>query len=722
MSWLQSIDTAGFRFVNHTLANPVFDVLMPWLSGNPFFLPVLLIGAGLLVWKGGARGRLCVAMLALLLAAGNGVFEELKHACARPRPFVDLADARLLVGRGGSFSMPSSHAGNWFLSAAVLFVYYRRSGWAMLPLALAVSFSRVYNGVHYPTDVLAGAALGAGIGFGGVWFLDALWRSLGRRWFPLWWRQLPSWRAPVFHPDPLAWQPDTPPIRDAAAVADRQWVRLGYLFIAVMLVVRVAYIASGTIQLSKDEAYQWLWSKHLALSYYSKPPLIAWLQWTGTHLWGDTELGVRFFSPVCATVIAWLVLRFMAAQVNGRAAFVLVLMLSATPLMALGSILMTIDPPLVLFWTAAMIAGWRAVQPHGRTRDWVWAGLWMGLGFLSKYLALGQWLSFLLFMALWPPARRHLAKPGPYLALLVNLACTLPVVIWNAQHHWVTVSHLEDRAHMTGSWHLTTRFFADFTGAMFGLMNPIFFVAVIWACVQVWRKRQAHPFWLYLFLMGVPVFVGHWLFSFKERVLPNWVATSVVPLFALLVAYGDARWRAGVGAVKRWLIAGLALGLPVVVLMHESNWIAKIIGRPLPPRADPLRRVRNWDAFARIVGEARDQLEREGKPAFVIGDHYGITSLVTFYLPAAKQAAVAGRPFVFYQHTDHPDSQFYFWPGYRDRKGQNAIFMTEVDGPVQPPANIVQEFESVTDLGVRETLDRGRVMRRVQLFACRGQR
>src|SRR5205814_4837931 len=143
-------------------------------------------------------------------------------------------------------------------------------------------------------------------------------------------------------------------------------------------------IAGDEIQLSEDEAYQWTWSKHLALSYYSKPPLIAYTQFLGTRLWGDTEFGVRFFSPVIAAVVSLLVLRFMANQTSGRTAFFLTLALHAAPLAAAGSILMTIDPLLVLFWTAAMIAGWRAVNSELSGGPWLWTGLFMGLGLLSK--------------------------------------------------------------------------------------------------------------------------------------------------------------------------------------------------------------------------------------------------------------------------------------------------------------------------------------------------
>ena len=83
----------------------------------------------------------------------------------------------------------------------------------------------------------------------------------------------------------------------------------------------------GGIELTEDEAYQWLWSKHPALSYYSKPPMIAYAQWLGTHLWGDNEFGVRFFSPVIAAMMSLLVLRFMAREAGARVAFLLFLVI-----------------------------------------------------------------------------------------------------------------------------------------------------------------------------------------------------------------------------------------------------------------------------------------------------------------------------------------------------------------------------------------------------------
>jgi membrane-associated phospholipid phosphatase len=776
------MDVALFRFINGTLSNSVFDVVMPFASGNKIFFPVVALVVMLLLWKGGKRGRLCALMLGLILwPADSYICNTIKHAVARPRPFVTLADVRqpMSAGRNRAAnaprmerresndpatapshnSMPSSHAANWFAATMICFVFYRRSWRFMLPLACLVSFSRVYNGVHYPSDVLAGAILGAGYAVAGMWAFESLWRFAGQKWFPLWWEKLPSLvnLPPTAFVDSDLPEDACPPPGSQQSALDAHWLRLGYLFIAVSLMANLAYLASGLIGLTADEAYQWVWSKHLALSYYSKPPLIAYTQWLGTHLWGDNEFGVRFFSPVIGATLGFLLLRFFAREVNARAGFFLVLIVSATPLLALGSILMTIDPLSVLFWTSAMIAGWRAIQPVAKTAPWLWAGLWMGLGFLSKYTELLQLVCWVVFFILWKPARAHLRKPGPYLALLINLLCTAPVIIWNQQHHWITVAHVASNASANKPWQPSFSHVADFAsflGIEGALLNPIFYVATIWACIAFWRRARHDPRLVYLFSMGAPLFLIYLLFSFHSNVLPNWIAPSVLPLLCVAVIYWDTRWRLGVRALKGWLIAGLAIGFVAIVFMHETDLIQHIAGRPLPPKVDPLTRTRGYREMAVIVEEAREKLLTEGKPVFLIGGHYGTTGQLSLYIPEAR-TNVATHPLVYFLTSSNAVNQFYFWPGYKEsRSGQNAIYVREMPGPRlikgtlhnlfcdgwfvlwlkgepmenlirdepeprHPPEILQEEFDSVKDLGVYPIYYRGRVFHNIQLFECR---
>ena len=752
--WLQSLDLSVLRFVRERLNNSFFDWLMPVLSGNVLFAPAVAIAAVLLVWKGGLRGRLCLLVLVIVILVGDMLIcGSLKQVIGRMRPASPgaLVELQIPTDHQPNYSMPSSHAANLFSATMVLFFYYRRSLCFMLPLAVGVGYSRIYNGSHYPTDVLAGALLGAGYAVGMVWLLNVLWQQAGRRWFPLWWAQVPSIinlesedttardekqesarsrreDAQLSSGKAQSLLTSAPPLREKEtrvgelATSDQQWLRFGYVLIFFLLVVRLAYLASGRIELGIDEAYQWVWSKHLALSYYSKPPLIAFAQRLGTSLFGDTAFGVRFLSPVSAAVVSWLLLRFLARQGNVRAGFWLVLISAATPLLAVGATVLTVDCLLVLFWTAAMVSGWQAVQQDS-LRGWLWTGLWMGLGCLSKYTAFLQPVCLLIFFGLCKEARVQLRRPGPYLALAIAVLCTLPIWIWNAQHGWITLTHVATNARVDRPWTPSLSYLWDFVSAELVLLNPVFFVAALWAAVAVAahvRKRtpEKPELALYLFSMGAPLFLGYWLYTFHSKVQPNWIAASVTTLFCLMAIYWESRFRAGIAAVKVWLGTGVSVGVVVVVLLHDTNLITKIARRPLAPEKDPLRQVRAWAETAKAVGEARTKLASEGRPAFIICGHYGMTGELSFYLPEAK-AGVPDHPLVYYQSSDFPMNQFFFWPGYRERKGENAIYVLETELPQPPPEALRREFASIKDLGLQKILYRGRVFRRLQLFECR---
>src|SRR5438105_7642131 len=203
--------------------------------------------------------------------------------------------------------------------------------------------------------------------------------------------------------------------------------------------------------------------------------------------------------------------------------------MTATPLMSAGAVLMTVDPLSVLFWTAAMLAGWRAVQKDAGIGPWLWVGLWMGLGFLSKYTALFQLLCWAVLFALWPPARKHLRRAGPWLALLLVAISTLPVIIWNGQHHWITAKHLSENAGLDRRWQPSRSFafFGDFLGVETLLLNPVFFVATVWAAIVFWRRHRHDPRSIYFLSMGSPMFLRYLLYRFRTRILLNWIAPAV---------------------------------------------------------------------------------------------------------------------------------------------------------------------------------------------------
>lgn len=166
--FLYSIDLAIFYFINHSLQNLLFDGVMPFLTDlnkKPAVLVAVGIGWVALFIKGGSKGR-TVALLLIPTIVLSDQFNSavLKSLFDRLRPCHTLQDVHLLVPCGSGYAFPSSHAVNNFAGAFVVSHFYRQLQWAFYGFAAIVSFSRVYVGVHYPSDVLAGAAVGIGCG------------------------------------------------------------------------------------------------------------------------------------------------------------------------------------------------------------------------------------------------------------------------------------------------------------------------------------------------------------------------------------------------------------------------------------------------------------------------------------------------------------------------------------------------------------------------------
>ncbi len=175
---IQSFDKQLLLFFNQRTANAAFDVLMPALSQRGYLLIIPFLLAMLLRASDRKNDRgttyFAAALWTLLISCCAVYLSEfveywMKGAVARVRPCRAVEGIRLIVACPSSYSMPSGHAISSFAFAVPLFYLTREYIallWRLYPLALAsmVAFSRIYLGVHYPTDVLAGALLGSMIG------------------------------------------------------------------------------------------------------------------------------------------------------------------------------------------------------------------------------------------------------------------------------------------------------------------------------------------------------------------------------------------------------------------------------------------------------------------------------------------------------------------------------------------------------------------------------
>ena len=474
-----------------------------------------------------------------------------------------------------------------------------------------------------------------------------------------------------------------------------RWV---FLLVAILLVTLYRLWYSTHLELVGDEAYYWLWSRRLDLAYLDKGPVIAWFNAVGTALFGSTVFGIRFFAVILASATGVGIFLLARRMFSDRVGFWALLLAGITPLFAVGSILMTIDTPLICFWTFAALGFWWA-KDSTDWFPWVLTGLLVGLSTLSKYTGAMELISFAAF-CLWRRESRRALINGRFLVMLLMVGlCLIPVVYWNWKHQWPTLHFLSHRGALDESAHIRPLDVLVFLGGQAGVISPVIFIGLMavlfWPRVQTDNDRGQSAFLLSLFL---PLFLLYLFLSFQRASQANWPAAAYVGGFIFLAAKWDViatqrKWA-------RWVaIIGLAIALIETIALHDTRWLN------LPPGKDPLDRARGSKDLAAQVS----LLENQTGVHVVIANAYMTAALLAFYLP--------GQPDTYMPLSSAPYNQIVLWPTYREvHPNEDAIFISEANSV---PTSLKEDFPAIQPIGVLTTKDDGRSIRRFYAFLCK---
>ena len=342
--------------------------------------------------------------------------------------------------------------------------------------------------------------------------------------------------------------------------------------LTVLALVALRLVAAAWTPLTFDEAYYWMWSKHLAGGYYDHPPAVAVVIRSGTMIAGDTELGVRLVSVLLALPMSWALYRAAAILFGGqRVAATATILLNVTLMAAVGTLIVTPDAPLlvassfVLFYLAKVLE-------TGRGAWWLAVGAAVGAALLSKYTALFFGPAILIWLASVPKLRRWLISPWPYLGGLVALALFSPVLLWNADHHWVSFIKQIGRARIED---FRPTFLFELIPTQVAFATPLIWILGAMGLYALIR-RNAGAFAARMLINATfwtiaLYFTWH---SLHARVEANWFA-PVYPAFAVAAAVAAhlARWeipqRRTVDFCLRW--ASPVGILMFVLLIVQAN-------------------------------------------------------------------------------------------------------------------------------------------------------
>lgn len=321
-----------------------------------------------------------------------------------------------------------------------------------------------------------------------------------------------------------------------------------------LLVLGIKLILGAWLPLTPDEAYYWVWSQHLQLSYYDHPPMVAWLMRLG-HLF--PQWGVRFPAILLAHVglIFWAgVFRSSLSQYQQ---VIFLVMASVMPLIGPGSLIVTPDIPLVFSWAFSLWAFQRLLDSNGSMKSAMILGLALGLGVLSKYhivliapVLLGWWY----FTKTGFPIRRWLAW-----TLLVMFLVATPVWLWNYQNDWASIrfqlSHGLGRPEWKPSWTM------EYVLVQVGLLFP----TVVWLALKARMPRH-------LLLAGWIPMAFFLMTSFRGYVEGNWPIAAHPAILGLAIMSAQTFSRALIAPLVLWC-AGLAFILSLNALSLWPEWV-----------------------------------------------------------------------------------------------------------------------------------------------------
>jgi len=517
--------------------------------------------------------------------------------------------------------------------------------------------------------------------------------------------------------------------------------RAVWFFVIALTLVRLSMLATSDLEF--DEAHYWMWSERLAPAYFSKGPGIAFVIRASTALFGANEFGVRFFSPILPAGTSLLLFYFARRLFGAIAALWAVIAANVTPLFNIGSFLMTIDPLSIFFWLGAMFTFWLALEQSPRFSPW-WpiTGLLIGLGFLCKYTNALELVSIVLVLALAPRLRQEFARPGLYSLLGVFVLCTIPPIIWNAQHAWVTLEHLRLRGGVKHGFRFHLIEPLKFLAQHLLSYSPLLFLALAWAVIALSRRANQQLKVLFLFWFGLPVFLFYLILSLNSAAAPNWDAPAMVS-FGLLAIYF---WRERLEAnptLRICMGVALFLGFFMSAIVLDTD-LVRSAGVKLW-RSDPSDRMRGWKSATGAVEQMRHDLEiKLGDKFFLIADARDRASEISFYL-RDKRPEGPGHPPIYIPESQDLVNEFSFWPRYDEFVeakpaapqsesgvyteengvnlfvGRSAMFIREREKK-RAPRKIRAAFESTEAIGTIKVQRYGKVIRTWQVFLCRNYR
>ncbi len=434
-----------------------------------------------------------------------------------------------------------------------------------------------------------------------------------------------------------------------------------WYFIAALTGWRLLLI--NFLPLIPQEAYYWYYIQYPDWSFFDHPPMTAYSIGLGTWLFGDHFFGVKFMSVIWGGLTNLLLYVTTAAveyfwpekkDQKLPIGFGVLVLYNLTVFSHLYSMIAVPDTPLLFFWILSIYL-FLQILKSGKSKYWLWLGISLGLGLLSKYTLVALLPAFFLFLLSKKDLRYWLRTPYPYVSILMMMLVFFPVIYWNYRHDWASFSfQFSHRAETLKPFQ--TKYILQLIASQLFMLTPLVLVLIVHAFYRTFKQWRVNQGLLYFTTTGAFIIFGFLYVSLRSLVKMNWLLPGYL---GLLVATGflfvtPEFWR------KFWVKTGVGFSLFLILLVHLIQLIPNL----------PLGEGNTWSGWQNASQKIyRMQQEMGGrKTCFIFANSYKSASLLKFYLPDHQDTYaqnIYGRPALQFDVWGVPDSL----------KSKNALYI-----------------------------------------------
>ena len=338
----------------------------------------------------------------------------------------------------------------------------------------------------------------------------------------------------------------------------------------IPLLLGIYLVFAAFLPAADDEVYYWCWAKDLQWSYYDHPPMTAYLIRLSTTCFGDSVFGFRVPACLASAFVLFVISRLTTCNS-------LMWGVALSPLFTVGAVLITPDSPLVMFWAAYL--WWLTelhrrlaplpvdspiVVPHATIRFWLFGGVLLGCGVLSKYtmgLAVPTaFISLLLIRCPW-----KVWVPGYVLHGAMAFVVASPILIYNVRQNFEPL--LFQWQHSVEKTPDARLSLLDFIGVQILLFGTLPFFLIPWVMVNARRLCQSPLTRACACLYSLPLLFFLYK-STQTRLQGNWALVCFVSFWPVA-----AVWYESVRASRFWRWSTATAFLPptlatIVLLVH----------------------------------------------------------------------------------------------------------------------------------------------------------